>query len=268
MSAETWQIGQIVVVLGALLAMFLYIRHRPPARETVSKEERMANTMADLSATINTLRRQLDAADKRIQALEAENQAVKAENQSLATRIEKLEAQVRTPVAAPAVLPFKPLLVISGGDGTIFERDRVALRRADLPFHRLAGATQPSIMAELRRRRQDGSLYPWLLVSAHAGPAGIQLVDGIAPPIFWHNVLDGVQVVVLAVCAAAPVADELAGLVQTVIWFAESVPNEDAADFNYAFWRRLKAGVPAAAAYAEALREVPSVAEYVDMRSS
>lgn len=262
MSAETWQIGQLVIVVCALLVMFLYIRHRPPARETVSKEARMASTMADLSATINTLRRQLDAADQRIQALEAENRG-------LAQRVAELEVQVRAAPAQSAVaLPAKPLLVISGGDAALFERDRAALRRADLPFQRLVNAAQPSVVAEFRRRRQDNSLYPWVLVSAHAGPLGIQLADGIAPPAFWHNVLDGVRVIVLAVCAASPVADELAGLVETVIWFTEGVPNEDAADFNYAFWRRLRGGSTARAAFAEALREVPQVAEYVDIRTS
>lgn len=252
---------ELIMVVAFIVGGTLYIRQR--ARLPVTYHENsvdMRRTINDLTATVNTLRRQLDEADRRIRALEAENVR-------LETRVGELETQLGQPVTTP--MPTKPLLVISGTSAT-FERDRAALRRANVPFHRLTQATQNSIRAEMRRRRQDGTLYPWVLISAHAGPDGILLADGIAPPAFWHEVLEGIQVVVLACCAASTTADELAGLVDCVIWFTEGVGNEDAADWSYAFWRRLygegQVRMTPLLAYTAALRDVPQVAEFVDLR--
>lgn len=259
-------IDNLTILVGLLLFLavgFWYVLRHPPrfALQALTPQEdvTMQQSIKDLTATVNTLRRQLDASDQRIQQLEVENVVLKQ-------RIAELETQLK--IAPLPVLPPKPLLIISGNDMQIFERDRAAIRRAEVLFHRLIRATQASIAAELRRRRQDNTLYPWILVSAHAGPEGIELSDGIAPPEFWHNVLDGVKVIVLATCSSSTVADELAGLVDTVVWFSEDVETQQAADFNYAFWRRMKMAANTHVVFADALREVPGVAEFVDIRTS
>lgn len=256
----------VAIFLGLLtffaVGLWYVVRHPPrlAALLPASQEDiNMATTIKDLTATVNTLRRQLDAADRRIEQIEAENIR-------LTQRVAELEAQLK--IAPLPSLPPKPLLIISGDDMDIFQRDRASVRRAEILFHRLVHATRASITAELRRRRQDNTLYPWILISAHAGPEGILLSDGIAPPEFWHNVLDGVKVIVLATCSSSTVADELAGLVETVIWFSEDVDTQHAADFNYAFWRRMKMAANTHVVFADALREVPAVAEFVDIRTS
>jgi len=264
------QLVELLLVIAVCAGVVLYVK-RQPARFARSPEDDMRQTIADLSATVNTLRRQLDEADRNIRLLMDENARLKA-------RVSELEGQMRqtAPPDAPGTWPPKWLLAISGGEERFFERDRASLNRAHVPFHRLRNATRRAIQEELRRRRQDNTLYPGIVVSAHAGPQGVQLVDGIVGPDFWREQLTGAVFVLLAACEGSTTADELAGLVERVIWFSEEVPNQAAADFIYAFFRRLAekalAGTPTEEdfdrAYAEALREVPAVAEYVDIRRS
>ncbi len=171
----------------------------------------------------------------------------------------------RSPLAGAQQLPDRPLLLICAESSTLCNSDRIALRRACVPFVRLLDATKRSIADELRRRRQNGDLYPWLHITAHAGPAGIMLSDGIAEPAWWHEQMDGVRLVFLAACKTSAVADMLAGLV-TVVYVREDIDNQDAADFAYAFWRRMRAGSEPVAAYGAAIAEVPQVAEFTDIR--
>jgi hypothetical protein len=261
----------ILAVSGGVLLIGLYLAGKANLYRSRNGAISAHSDTKDLVATINTLRRQLDESDQRHasekQALDMRVLVLENENNALVQRVAKLESDL---AQFTRRLPAKPLLVISGGDNVIFERDRVALRRANVPFHRILNATQADIRAELRRRRQDDSLYIWVLISAHAGPEGIMLRDGIAPPAFWHDVLTDIKVVVLATCASSTTADELAGQA-TVIWFGEEIDNGLAADFSYALWRRMYAAgsdpkLSVNAAYIEALREVPTVAEFVDIR--
>lgn len=174
------------------------------------------------------------------------------------------QAQV---VPIPA-LPPKPLLHICGDELTMCEMDRNALRRSGVLFQRLWRATKRSVEEEMRRRRQAGTLYPWLHISAHADTHGIQLADGVAPPAWWANHLDGVQVVLLAACNTETVADALAGLVTVIFVSNEEIENRDAADFTYAFWRRMREHGDPVRAYEQAIGEVPAVAEFTDIRTS
>lgn len=272
MNADNYllQLAELVLVIAVCVGVVLYVK-RQPVRRNRSPEDDMRQTIADLSATVNTLRRQLDEADRNIRLLMEENARLKA-------RVSELEGQMRPPAPAsePGGWPPKWLLAISGGEERFFERDRASLTRARVPFHRLRNATRRAIQEELRRRRQDDTLYPGIVISAHAGPQGVLLADGIVGPEFWREHLTGVTFVVLAACEGSTTADELAGLVERVVSFAEEVPNQAAADFIYAFLRRIveraAVGTPTEddfdRAYAEALREVPTVAEYVDIRRS
>ena len=195
-------------------------------------------------------------------------------------RIQELERRVDFLVellernGQPASLPApaqperlaKPLALICGPDATMCDLDRQALRRARVPFQRLRAATRPSIDNDFRRQRQDGKMYPWVHVATHAGPSGIQLADGIAPPAWWNEMLTGVEVVLLAACSTADVADALAGLV-TVVYVLEDIDSRDASDFCYAFWRQMREHRDPLRAYRQAIAEVPQVAEYTDVRT-
>lgn len=175
------------------------------------------------------------------------------------------------PVGDPAPaspLPPKPLLLVCGPDPAMCELDRNALRRAGVIFQRLGNATRASISGELRRRRQAGTLYPWLHIAAHADARGVALADGIAGPEWWAGELDGVRVVLLAACQTEMVADALAGLVTVVFVSNAEIENRDAADFTYAFWRRMREHGDPVRSYQQAISEVPQVAEFTDIRVS
>lgn len=158
-----------------------------------------------------------------------------------------------------------PLLLIGGMDDAIFNSDRQALRRAGVSFKRLPKATKKTIADELRRRRQDGRLPPWLHIAAHAAAAGILLEDGVADPSWWHENMDGVQVIMLAACQTVAVADALAGLC-TVVFVHEDIENRDASDFTYAFWRHMVEHGDPVQAYRQAVNETPQIAEFTDIR--
>ena len=79
--------------------------------------------------------------------------------------------------------------------------------------------------------------------------------------------LEGIQLVLLASCSSATTADQLAGMVDIVIYFMEDVGRQDASDFMYALVRQLTDGTPPQLAYQKALEEVPQVSEFVDLRT-
>lgn len=163
-------------------------------------------------------------------------------------------------------MPIKPLLLICGPDNKICDSDRHALRRAHISFQRLLESTKEKVTEELRRKREAGQIYPWLHITAHAIEEGIALMDGIAPPAFWNEILDGIEVVVLAACKSTKVADELAGMV-TVIYISEDIGDRDASSFTYAFWRRMREHGDAVKAYRQAINEATQVAEFTDIRT-
>lgn len=188
--------------------------------------------------------------------------------QKAGIQIHDLEAQLATHVSVSRETDqsVKPLLLICGESSSACETDRRALRRARIGFQRLRQASKDAIDAELRRRRQDGTLYRWIVISLHTGQGGTALVDGLASPAWWNERLDGVEVVFLATCTGAAVADELAGVVDTVVFVHEEIGDRDASDFVFAFWRRMNEGADAHHAYRQALVECPQIAEYVDIR--
>lgn len=206
-----------------------------------------------------------DAATK-ILELERRVDFLVAELQRAGVRYRELEATSRPgSPPAPAPLPSKPMLLICGPDPTLCEADRSAIRRTRITFTRLINATRQQVEDELDRRRADQSLYPWIHITAHASSDGVLLADGIASPHFWNEALIGCQVVFLAACKSAAVADALAGLV-TVVYVLEDIENMDASAFTYAFWRWMKEHNDPVRAYRMAVTDVPQVAEYTDIR--
>ncbi len=219
--------------------------------------------VAELTRELNQERSYREQLEERVDFLVSELQKAGARIREL----EQTALLARPPdPAKPSALPAKPLLIICGDDQDLCTNDRQALRRAGVPFQRLTHATKQSIADELRRRRQSGNLYPWVHIPAHANAVGIALADGVAEPGWWHEQLDGIRVVFLAACQTSSVADVLAGLV-TVVFVYEDIDDRDASDFTYAFWRRMQTNGDPVAAYQAAIIEVPTVAEFTDIRS-
>lgn len=244
-----------LILLALIVVVFAFLRWLDRQKvidlqtEMVAQRKRYEARIQELERRVDFLVEQLQKAGIQIHDLE----------QQLAHHPITVSPETTTP-------PAKPLLLICGTSATTCDADRHALRRAGIAFQRLYHATQRSIEDELRRRRQDGTLYPWLHISAHASPEGVALADGLASPSWWHERLDGIEVVFLATCQGAAIADELAGLVKAVVFVHEEIGDRDASDFTYAFWRRLKEGGDPHQAYRQALLEAPQVAEFVDIR--
>lgn len=214
--------------------------------------------------------------------LEEERERSRIENERKDARIRELERRVEWLIGqlqrsgrptetyhqdktTTSQLPTKPLLLVCGSDNAMCDMDRQALRRGGISFQRLYAATRATVEDELRRRRQDGTLYWWLHITAHADEHGIMLADGITTPAWWSERIDGIKVVFLAACNTETVADALAGLT-TVVFVHEDIDNRDAASFTYAFWRRMHEHGDPRQAYNQAIQETPQVAEYTDIR--
>ena len=198
-------------------------------------------------------------ANRRIRELEGTLETVRA-------RVNELEAL--NAIARPAPRYQVPLIHIVG-NATFGEADVVALRKAEIRFKRLNNATRPLIENEMNRRRLDGTLYRWAIISAHMGKEGVLLeaANDTAPPNWWNEQLSGLEVVFLNGCSSLAVADALAGLVDVVVSLGEEVENRDAANFAYAFWRRMQSGTMPGAAFESAIREIPAVSEFADIRT-
>lgn len=273
-----------LTVLGIVIVAFVLLRwmerqwgHR--LGETPDPcEQRIAALRAEMESTrrtdqqwIREMEAQRAADLKRIEELTRRVDFLVGQLQLAGVQIQDLRDQLNGKPNDPKpsrTLPPKPLLLICGPDLTMCELDRNALRRAKVPFQRIAQATRASIEAELRRRRQAGTLYPWLHITAHADARGVALADGLAEPAWWAGELDGVRVVLLAACRTEEVADALAGLVTVVFVSNSDIESTDAADFAYAFWRRMREHGDAATAYQQAITEVPQIAEFTDIRVS
>lgn len=178
-------------------------------------------------------------------------------------KIKLLEAQAGASVTTLSIA--KPLLLICGDVSQFCTADRMAIRKAGVPFHRIIESTKQKIDDEFRRRRADSTLYKWVHISSHAGASGIQLVDGLAGADWWNELLEGVQVIFLAACKTVEIADALAGML-TVVSTTEEIEDKHAADFTYIFWRQMKEHGRPERAYQEALLAVPQVAEFTDIR--
>lgn len=255
----------LAVVLAILLFGLLRWLDRRGRGDHADCDRQIAQLVADMEE-----QRQLY--EKRIHELELRVDFLVEQLQRAGTKIKELERKSSQPAAPPEhrtapELPLsKPMLVICGADPGMCDMDRRSIRRAGIPFQRLYHATKAAVADEMRRRRQDGTLYPWVHITAHAGPNGIDLEDGTAPPEWWHEHLVDIDVVFLAACETSAVADALAGLV-TVVFVHEQIENRDASDFTYAFWRRMKEHGNARLAYQQAIVEAPQVAEFTDIRT-
>lgn len=246
----------LVLVAGVFAALRWLDRQKVVElrKELAEQRQLYEKRIHELEQRVDFLVDQLQKAGIRIRDLETQNQ--------LAIQ----PAPHPTTVSRETDAPIKPLLLICGENATMCDSDRLSLRRAGIGFQRLYHASKRTVDEELRRRRQDGTLYPWLHITAHAAADGIQLADGIADATWWNERLQGIYVVFLAACKTAAVADALAGLVKVVVFIHEDIGDRDASDFTYAFWRRMKEGADPHQAYRQALFEAPQIAEFVDIR--
>ena len=184
--------------------------------------------------------------------------------------IEKLSKATGTPVQVPATpLQFEPLnrpVLLVYGDSGFGEADRNAMRRAGISFFRLISSSLEDLRTELHRRRSDGRMYDIVHISAHGGEGQINLTHTVVSGLALSDVLSGVRCVFLGTCSNQGVADKLIGIVQYVVVVYEDIQNTDAADFTYEFYRHYKEFMDIEKAFSEALKVMPQISEFVDLR--
>lgn len=240
----------------------------------------MANQRQDERAAAERFKAELTATRQELAQTRSELELTRTENTKTRQALVEAQAEIRNlqatvgRLSAAGGLAAASLLAIFGPDEAITQRDLNALTRARVDFSRLRHARKVDVSDEFRRRRKDGNVPTFVHIASHGGESGsgdarvgmIELVDGPADMQFWLDQLRGVRIVMLASCRSGLVADELAGVVDYVVYFREGVKNVSAEDFTEAWWARIVSGARPDAAFAEARREVPDVANFVDMR--
>jgi hypothetical protein len=276
-----WLFAGVAILFMIWMALRAETRKARGVLET--REERMLREIGELENTVATLLTKLNESQRQIEDLrqqqirlqDAQREIADLRNQlkTANARIAELEivydiAPGQTPVRiSPKRKLHFPLLVICGPDANIVGADLTVLNGIGIRYTRLSDATQSDVADTISQAREDGRLYRWLLISAHAGPEGIILKDGIAPADFWMRHLSGIEVVGIAACKGTNIADHLRDRAGFVWYFREDVPNEPANKFVQKFFQRLNAGETPETAFIACLDAVPEVAAYADYRT-
>ena len=250
MDSSMW-IGVIIGLIALVVAIYATLR---------------GGNTSGLEEVVRRLSNDLAKASLKIAALEQENGQLKAELVQVRKALAGMN--VVMPISKLA-LPARPLLLVIG-DKEFGKTDEISVGRTGIPYLRLVNCTAQMLDDELRRRRQDGTLYPWLHVTAHSGPEGIQLADGIVDRdwLVARGRLAGIKILFLNGCSNVALADSLAGLVDRIVVVYEEINDRDAGDFCYTFWNAVWDGESADNAFRVALLKTPQVSQYVDIRKS
>jgi hypothetical protein len=171
-------------------------------------------------------------------------------------------------IASPDAGPAPPSLLVAVGPDPVLRLDIAMLRAVEaetgLQIKVLADCTKLEFEHHLQRVRAVDRPVRWLQMSFHMRPEAVHFADGDADGDWLSSRLLGVEVLVLAGCAASDVGDWL-GVVPYVISFGEAVENRAAAWFVRAFWSSLAAGATVDAALHQALeRSPPVMREFVE----
>lgn len=160
---------------------------------------------------------------------------------------------------------LRPVLLVYG-DQSFGDADRNAMRRAGISFFRLVSSNLEDLRTELHRRRSDGRIYDIVHISAHGGNGMINLDNAFVTGVDLSDVLSNVRCVFLGTCSNQDIADKLVGIVKYVITVYEDIKSQDASDFTYEFYKRYKNNLDIESSFVEALRIMPHVSEFVDLR--
>ena len=211
-----------------------------------------------LEGQLAFLTEQLQNTVKSMGILERKAQALEVENTRLLAELERHTIKI----------PDVPLLHICG-DPLFCQDDRIQINRARVPYRAMDRATRDAVEGEMQRRREDGTEYLWILVSAHGTREGIALEDGLAPPHWWSRAIDAkTKLLVLANCDGPEVGDALAGIVERVIVMYGDIATDDAAAFVLSLLRSLWTGAAIDDAYWFARQQVPQIAPFIDIRKA
>lgn len=183
----------------------------------------------------------------------------------LKLNLDRLEMNIRSLEGSTLLTKQKATLLVMG-DSSFGEDDRNALRRAGVLFHRLVDGSFSSLKEELQRKRQEERQYKVIHISSHADRTGVQFSDELVSGRRLSDVLDGVELLFLASCSNISVADEILGVVKSIVVVYEEIDNESMQSFVYNFYNELKKEFDIVKSFNKALELTPSVSEFVDLR--
>ncbi len=239
-----------IAIAAVLLAIFLLAGRFQVYHKLFPKE----------NSVVNDLRNRILDLEHKIIALEL----------TIHVLIDKLTKATGTVPEIPAPIEqnvglLRPVLLVYGDQG-FGDADRNAMRRAGISFFRLVSSDLEHLRTELHRRRSDGRIYDIVHISAHGGDGTINLDNAFVTGVDLSDVLSNVRCVFLGTCSNQEVADKLVGVVKFVITVYEDIKSTDASDFTYEFYKRYKNGLDIESSFVEALRVMPHVSEFVDLR--
>ena len=153
-----------------------------------------------------------------------------------------------------------PVLIAAIGSDSMLSLDLASLRAVrtstGMKFQRIQDASLASLKVALDRARMNGRQAN-VHLAVHASPQGVLLGGVLVDAVALSEILDGVQVLVLAGCQSDQLGDNL-GVVPSVISFSEDVSNTDASLFARLFWEKVGRGATAENALGAALKLAPS----------
>jgi len=254
--------GVTIALVALAIAVYTMIRH--PAR-TLNREEQLAHEVANLNATVDSLLARSTADQGRITALERALVDARGRIADLERELSWHQRNIGNGAKGKPA-PIKKLLIVGGPDDNVLALDEAQLSGSGILYTRLRRATVDDVRAEFTRSRDDGRVYPWVLLSTHADDLGTEQVGGRMGNDEWMRYLTGASVVMLAACRTTALADHLGARIPFVAYFREDVPTGAASLFASKFLQRLNGGDSAEEAFRFALAAVPEVAPYVDYR--
>jgi len=258
----------IVIYLASLYITRRFTVHAPIVEERLYVDGIVRIIRAEYEEEIDKLKEDAKKA-KKLFMDEIENLRLSSE-QTQADMQRTIDFLVRE-LSVAKIVPLiegsmtrEDVLVVVGTEDTALKMDLMAVRRSGVRLSRLQPATKTSLETMLNRRRKNGTPIKYIHISAHAGPDGIELEDGLADPEWLADQMQGVTVLLIAGCRGENLGDWLAGIARYVITMSEPVRNtttpgmSDIGIFSEVFWRGIYNNRPVPVAFDEAIQMSPA----------
>lgn len=248
------------IVLVSLLVFFMliFIFNVPKKLSSIIDPE--FSELVRLQSELLAWKSRVSDLELKLKYEQEQNALLTAKLNELIKRVEMLEGDNK-------ILTKEKATLLVMGENSFGMADRNALRRAGVLFHRLVDAKFVDLREELHRKRSEGRQYRIVHISSHAGESGIQFSDGTRTGQEVSDIMDGVELLFLASCSNVKLADSILGVVDNVIVVYEQVDTDEMEHFVYEFYNELKKDFEIKRSFTAALIKMPSISEYVDLRT-
>lgn len=169
-------------------------------------------------------------------------------------------------------MPDKLRTLVITGTEPGFEIDLSAFRgvreETGMRFSRLKNPTFEQLENHVRRLHIAlGGKLPNIHLSAHMGPEGVMLLDGLVSPEKLSEILTGAPIIFLAGCESIDIADLLTAS-PYVLSMLEEIEHRDALAFSQMFWLSIGHGYEPSEAFDFASEQLPNIAEFAYLHAN